>query len=195
MYQLVVEHIDSEIDDLGIFDEIYGLAEQATEITEEDVRFYPVTYEKDGNEIPIDFNNAQSKLYVRRNGESTIEEKPVEEHDIGCIDPIIVNTPMRYVGMVIRCYEDNAYRHEKIVHDIMTKIYDADIRSVMDQTKFEEIILTVGSYDVNSLRVWQEEFQGYEFKLGFDKILFRVDFNINVELERTCYLQNYCYCG
>lgn len=198
MLKLIIEDINEKIGALEIFNVIHPLCHQVTKKLfdgEEEIgeAIFPACYLADGEFSDLAFESGKNVLYSRRNGEVSVVIN--EDYEVGCDAGIIRTIPIRYVGMIFKCDFDDAYKDEKQVENIIHAIQQFDNRTLCTTLEFESIEVEVVRYNVNRYEVMAEEFEGLEFEMPFEGIVFSLDLNIIIETDKSCWENFDCSCG
>ena len=194
MLELIIKDINAKVDELRIFDKIHSLCHQVqrntidTETGEvtDTMATFPACYLQDGEFSHVDFDNLKSVFYSRRDGNVTIVEN--EEYELGCEIGLVHTFPLRMVGLIFQCFDDDNFRDEKMVENVIHAIHQFDNRLICQKMSFDSIRVKINGYSTDRYNVIADEFQNINIKVPFESVIFSIDAEIIIETDNNCWV-------
>lgn len=190
MLEKIIEHINTALDTLRIFEKTYGLCEI---ISLEDKSF-PAEY--CGNEYKkTDFQNT---IYHRMSGSISISEDE-DQQVSGCGLYSERSYPMRLVACVKKNIYNNgnndAYIDQKIAENIESVISFSNNKALSSLLKADEVSVKVNSIATNRNDIFRDEYRGYkadEMFIDYEYAYVAINYTIKIAGDLSCYQLQQC---
>ncbi len=191
MIEFIIPYLNTQIDSLGLFKNIIGLAEI---ITEEEETKYPAQYCSKGNfkkVLDIDYKNGL--IYFRKTGSVTID--PSDNNSVGSENELKITIPLKAVFAIKKNTIkglDDAFIDEKMCLNIVKVISNNNVKSLRQSLLASNVSFVVQNWNTNRDQVWAEEFKGIPMAIDFDYVYASVDFNVTIDGSVECFNDYTC---
>jgi hypothetical protein len=180
--KLIIDHINSKIEEIGLFPFRFGLCERIKELE----RVFPAEYCKGEYKQVSDFDKGGT-VYHRLTGDISSSEAD-EESSVSC-DPFIERTyPMRTVGAV----KKGNYTDLEIAEFIAKKISFINNKALRAALSADSVSVEVNGFSTDRDKIWSEEYTGVEMKMPYEYAYVAIDYDIIITGNNSCFPNSEC---
>jgi len=189
MIQEIIKGINLNIKEKGLFQDIFELTEQVTQILpyqgDNVSQTFPAVYKKGGELISV-FNPDKNRsiCWHRSTGNVTISNS--EDSVSGCGKTFIYLYQLAVIGIALRnkmC--DDSYTDYSVANNLVASLKKIKVAGFTSVDVFPNTIIT----DKN--QVFSDNFTNIEMPVGFEYSLVQVNYNVSIEVNQKC-IETYC---
>lgn len=168
-----------DVNHLGLVERVHKFAEP--------VRIYPAKYVGKGEYEPVNLDFYEGVSYHRING---VQNSVESESRTGCGVDLRVTQPMR---MVVYCNKgilgsDDENSVIKIATNLRAEMIFSNDATLALLLKSDYVSVVVNSVNFDTVDVWNDEFQNVDYKLSSSKCFIAIDYTIELNADKDCYL-------
>lgn len=176
MIKQVLEHINNELEQLGLFTKFFTLAER---ISKDGISF-PAVYEDEFKGIDFDFY--QSSLYHVAS-EASFD---ILDSQTGCGTDFNYTIPFKLVGNVKKT---DKYTLFDMAESVSITLLKSNFKELKRELSAYSVEISVQGFNSNSEDVFSSEFTGVDYK-GAD--FFSVNYQVSISLSKACAITYDC---
>lgn len=161
---------------------IVGLAEQANVQDGDNDQIYPIYQDENGKFRDIVTNDSYSLIIYHRQEDSSFEEI----QGFGSVN----DREREECQMVLIAYgkQDSLKMTKEELASFINLAMPSNIpQSSLSGIKLNSMGVARQGYDVNSLRVFGEEYVGVDFRISPEEYLLKIDYTITTEYRKDCF--------
>lgn len=177
--KLVIESLNKNIECLGIFNKILGLAEKI----EKDGAFYPAIYKGSGEYEKIDLDKSGSLSYWRLNGDITFSNEEAKS-SVGL--EFKKDIPLKFVGYLKKEITSDQYFSGNIADSIISNITSANA-DVRKELKVRRVSIVATKVVLDPFAVEKSEYETKVDKIRYTDAYFSIDFTLSIFTNNQCY--------
>lgn len=183
MLSEIVEHINTKISTLQLFEKTYGLCETITK----DGKSFPAEY--CNNEYKqIDFDRYKGVVYHRLIGNISTEELD-EEQAVSC-DPFYQRTfPFRTICVIKKSQlgiDNDAYLESRLAQDLLVTIGETNNKELRQTLRVDSVVFEVINLITDREEIFESEYSGIENFFRYEYAYIAIDYNIIVSGSFSC---------
>jgi hypothetical protein len=185
MLNTIIGTINTRIEGLNLFGQIYGLCSQITR----DKKTFPAQYCNGEYKQVSDFDLHKGIIYHRQTGEISLEE--IEEEQIAANDPFYQRTfPMRVVAVIkkdLLGIDNDAYSESRVAQDFLSVIARTNNKALRESLRVDSVVFEVESITTDREDIFKEEYAGFESNFfKYEYLYIAIDYNILVSGSLSC---------
>jgi hypothetical protein len=184
MLKEIVEHINTKIAALQLFEKTYGLCEAITK----DGKSFPAEYCKNEYKQVGDFDKYKGVVYHRLTGSIETEELD-EEQTVSC-DPFYQRTfPFRTVALIKKSelgIDNDAYLGQRVAQDLLITIGGANNKTLRQDLRVDSISFEVTNLITDRDTIFQEEYKGMDNFFRYEYMYIAIDYEVIVSGSFSC---------
>jgi hypothetical protein len=185
MLNTIIGTINTRIEGLNLFGQIYGLCSQITR----DKKTFPAQYCNGEYKQVSDFDLHKGIVYHRQTGEISLEE--IEEEQIAANDPFYQRTfPMRVVAVIkkdLLGIDNDAYSESRVAQDFLSVIARTNNKALRESLRVDSVVFEVESITTDREDIFKEEYTGFESNFfKYEYLYIAIDYNILVSGSLSC---------
>jgi hypothetical protein len=185
MLNTIIDTINTRIEGLNLFGQIYGLCSQITR----DKKTFPAQYCNGEYKQVSDFDLHKGIVYHRQTGEISLEE--IEEEQIAANDPFYQRTfPMRVVAVIkkdLLGIDNDAYSESRVAQDFLSVIARTNNKALRESLRVDSVVFEVESITTDREDIFKEEYTGFESNFfKYEYLYIAIDYNILVSGSLSC---------
>jgi hypothetical protein len=185
MLNTIIDTINTRIEGLNLFGQIYGLCSQITR----DKKTFPAQYCNGEYKQVSDFDLHKGIIYHRQTGEISLEE--IEEEQIAANDPFYQRTfPMRVVAVIkkdLLGIDNDAYSESRVAQDFLSVIARTNNKALRESLRVDSVVFEVESITTDREDIFKEEYAGFESNFfKYEYLYIAIDYNILVSGSLSC---------
>jgi hypothetical protein len=184
MLKEIVEHINTKIDTLQLFEKLHGLCEKITK----DEKSFPAEYCKNEYKQVGDFDKHKGVVYHRLTGSIETEELD-EEQTVSC-DPFYQRTfPFRTIAVIKKSQlgiNNDAYLEQRVAQDLLITIGETNNKSLRQTLRVDSISFEITNLITDRDTIFTDEYKGVPNFFRYEYMYVAIDYNVVVSGSFSC---------
>ena len=186
MLEIIIPYINTRIESLDMFQNLFGLCEIITK----DGKSFPAEYCNGEYKQVSDFDLEKGVIYHRLIDQIDTQEAE-EETTVSC-DPFYIKTfPLRTVACInkkfLKAIGDNAYLETKIAQNIANTIVGTNNKNLRIDLMADSISIETNSIITNKEDLFSEEYKGIDNFIRYEYLYIAIDYSVIVTGNVSCF--------
>jgi hypothetical protein len=184
MLNEIVEHINTKLTTLQLFEKKFGLCETITK----DEKSFPAEYCNNEYKQVGDFDKYKGVVYHRLTGSIETEELD-EEQTVSC-DPFYQRTfPFKTVAVIKKDQlgvSNDAYLEARVAQDLLITIGETNNKALRQALRVDSVSLEVTNLITSRDIIFEEEYKGILNFFRYEYMYIAIDYNVVVSGSFSC---------
>lgn len=190
MIETLIKYENNRIEELGLFDKQFGLAEL---VEDSSGKTYPLIYLSNGSLKHVtEFSDWLGLSYFRINGNVTTAQA-FDQSFQACANTIEITYPLKFVGTIKRnkLKKDDAYAADRVIQTIKKKIIENNAK-VQTEISAKKVSFFVTSETSDRKEIVADEYPRTEgIKINWEYIYIALNIEAKVLINTSC-IPDYC---
>lgn len=187
MIQKAIQYLVNELNEVGLFQKVYGL----TELIEIDGKVFPMFYLGNGKyEKNFSPNKWYGNAYFRKNGSITFPSSSFTSYK-PCEVPIGINIPLTFVSTIkrskLKC--DSNYSSDFLAFYI-SGLFE-NVNGLRAEIDAKRVVIKVDSFTTDAKEIVDSELKGLDNTIKTDYAYLMMNLSIQIDTTKAC-MPDYC---